>query len=401
MGILSFIKKIFSETEEEAPVKGSIKFADIEEYVKKKTEETIKKEELAISIINENTKKYITELKENIKIVNSVNIEAKEKNDKIKSAVYEGRKKYIEFLERFIENIEEAKNNSTESKNDKTPLEKMTEDINSAFLRFNENSGKSYERATILIGKEMGNIRETLKKFSTELIALFNEDKTIISTAKKISLIKIKMSDIKELDGKLVKANEEISELSKKIPEKEKENNNISENIEKIKNSSEYKENIEREKALQIKEKEVENEIYELRKLIDFKALSNFFHIFEDRMAIVKLYKDNFAGEFKEDKGNRLLNLLNESKLNSESIYDKIKQIKDKEIEIENMKSLLKEDETKPFYEEIERIKEEIKNLTNEKEWAEKKKEKLDNTREEDFNIIKRELESMNLHLED
>lgn len=401
MGILGFIKKIFSEPEEATPVKGSIKFSDIEEYLKKKTEETSLKENQAILVINENIKKYITELKDNIKIVNSVNIEAKEKNDKIKSAVYEGRKKYIEFLERFIENIEEAKNTEKADKNDKTPLERITEDINSAFIRFNENSGKSYERATILIGKEMGNIRETLKRFSTELISLFNEDKGIISTSKKLSLIKLKMSEIKELDERLIKADEEIDEFSKKISEKEKENNKVLESIDKIKNSSEYLENIEREKNLQIKEKEVESEISELRQLIDFKSLSSFFHIFEDRMAIVKLYKDNFTGEFKKDKGNRLLNLLNESKLNSENIYDKIKSIKDKEIEIENSRNLIKEDETKAFYTEIERIKEEIKSLTNEKEWAEKKKEKLETTKEENFNIIKKELESINLHLED
>ena len=292
-----------------------------------------------------------------------MNIEAKEKNDKIKSAVYEGRKKYIEFLERFIENIEEAKNTATENKSDKTPLERVTEDINLAFLRFNENSGKSYERATILIGKEMGNIRDTLKRFSTELIVLFNEDKEIISTFKKFSLIKLKMSEMKELNERLIKADEKTAEFSKEIIEKENENNKFSESIDKIKNSSEYKENIERENALQIKEKEVENEISELRQLIDFKALSNFFHIFEDRMAIVKLYKDNFAGEFMEDKGNRLLNLLNESKLNNEKIYDKIKSIKDKEIDIENSRSLIKEDETKTIYTEIERIKEKIKNL--------------------------------------
>jgi hypothetical protein len=401
MGILSFIKKIFSEPEETAPVKRSIKFSDIEEYVKKKTDETVIKEDKAILTINENIKKYLTELKENIKTVNNVNIEAKEKNDKIKSAVYEGRKKYIEFLERFIENIEEAKNTATENKSDKTPLERVTEDINLAFLRFNENSGKSYERATILIGKEMGNIRDTLKRFSTELIVLFNEDKEIISTFKKFSLIKLKMSEMKELNERLIKADEKTAEFSKEIIEKENENNKFSESIDKIKNSSEYKENIERENALQIKEKEVENEISELRQLIDFKALSNFFHIFEDRMAIVKLYKDNFAGEFMEDKGNRLLNLLNESKLNNEKIYDKIKSIKDKEIDIENSRSLIKEDETKTIYTEIERIKEKIKNLTDEKEWAEKKKDKIKTGKEDNFNTIKKELESMNLNLED
>ena len=55
-------------------------------------------------------------------------------------------------------------------------------------------------------------------------------------------------------------------------------------------------------------------------------------------MTIVKLYKENFLEEFRSDKGSRLLNLLNESKLNTEKIYDKIKQIQDKEEEIANRK---------------------------------------------------------------
>ena len=132
-----------------------------------------------------------------------------------------------------------------------------------------------------------------------------------------------------------------------------------------------------------------------------FSRLSNFFHIFENRMAIVKIYRDDFTAEFKKDKGSRLLNLLNESKLNTEKIYDTIKKIQDKEEEIEDKKKNIREDETQAISLELEKIKEEINNLTKEREWEEKKKEKIKINKEETINIIKKELELINIDLND
>lgn len=392
MGILSFLKKIFSEPEKIEPTREKIGFSEIETFIKKKTDDNNSKENQIISLIKQKIVTFTNELKEKIKIVKGVDVELKEKNDKIKSATNEGRRKYIEFLERFMESLETL---------NKTSLEKITEDINSAFLRFNESSAKSYERATILIGKEMGNIKETLKNFSTELINIFNENKEIISTSKKLSLIVSKINEIKEIKQKSIKIDEEAINLTNKILEKQKESKEISENIDKIKNSQEYLENIEKEKSIQIQEKELEKEISELRQLLDFKALSNFFHILEDRMAIVKLYRDDFLVEFKKDNGSRLLNLLNESKLNNEKIYDKIKQIQDKEQEIEDSKNSVKEDEAQSLSSALEKTNEEIKDLVNEKEWKEKKKEKMKTSQEESLKIIKEELGLIGVDLEE
>jgi hypothetical protein len=393
MGILSFIKKIFSEPEEKEPtIREKISFSNIENVIKKKINEANAKENEEFLIIKENIRRFTGELKEKIKIVNEVDIESKEKNDKVKSAVYEGRKKYIEFLERFIEILESL---------EYTNLEKFTEDINLAFTRFNENSNKSYERATILIGKEMGSIRETLKKFSNELIDIFKTDKEIILTSRRLSLIQSKYNDIKKIDEESIKINEEITNIKNKINDKEEENKEISHKIEEIKDSPEYLNNLEKKKNIQINEKEIEKGISELRQLIDFKALSNFFHIFEDRMTIVKLYRDDFLVEFKKDMGSRLLNLLNESKLNNEKIYDSIKQLQDKEQEIENGKKDIKGDEIQDISLEFEKTKEDINNLIKEREWVEKKKEKLKTTQEEALNIIKQELGLINLDLDD
>ncbi|MFH1503380.1 MAG: hypothetical protein ABIE36_01865 [Candidatus Diapherotrites archaeon] len=383
MGIFSFIKKIFSEPEKTESPREKIAFSEIETFIKKKMNDKNSTENQTISLIKEKITAFTGELREKIKIVNAVDIELKEKNDKIKSAVNEGRRKYIGFLERFMDNVENIED---------LHIEEVTERINSAFLRLNESSGKSYERATILIGKEMGDIKEALKSFSTELITLFNENKEIISTSKRLLLIESKIKEIKEIKENSQKIDEEISNLTNKILEKQKESKEISENIDKIRNSAEYLENIEKEKHIQIEKKEIEKEINELRHLIDFKGLSNFFHILNDRMAIVKLYRDDFMEEFKKDRGNRLLNLLNESKLNNEKIYDKIKQIQDKEQEIEKTRDEIKEDKTQALTSEIEKTNTEINDLKKEIEWAEKKKEKLKTTQEEILNLIRDEL---------
>jgi hypothetical protein len=323
-----------------------------------------------------------------------VDIETKEKNDKIKSTVYEGRKKYLEFLERFLDNLGKS------TKGEGANLEKLIENVNSAFLRFNENSSRSYERATILIGKEMGNIRDTMKKFSNELIEIFNGNKEVVSNLKRLNLIKSKLNENKEIAKKAENLEIEITNLNKNIIEKENYFKKISEEIERIKKTPEYLENLDKIKSIEEEEENIEKEISELRQLIDFKALSNFFHIFEDRMVIVKLYRDDFSEEFKKDRGNRLLNLLNESKLNNETTYDKIKKIQDKEEEIKNTKEEIKKDETEALYSELDRIKEEIKNLTNEKDRAENKKEKLVRDKQENLGSIKEELKLMNFNLD-
>jgi hypothetical protein len=392
MGIFDFLKKIFSEPEEAVQSTQKVNFSDIEKFVKEKINGNNSKEKEIILTIFGEIDIFVKELKEKIGILEKIDIESKEKNDKIKSAVYEGRKKYIEFIERFIENIEGEK---------EAKLEKIMENINSAFLRLNENSAKSYERATILIGKEMGNIKETLKNLSNELITIFKDSKEIVTNSNRLFIIELRINELKNLKQNSKKIDEEIKKLTNKIKAKQEESKEISEKIKEIKESLEYIENIAKQEEIKIQEEKVEKEIIDLKQIIDFKALSNFFHIFEDRMAIVKLYREDFTIEFKKDKGSRLLNLLNESKLNSEKIYDSIKNIQDKEKEIEDGKANLKKDETLPLLSELEKVNELAQGFMNEIGWAEKKNEKLKASQEETLKIIKDELKLMGVDLED
>ena len=155
------------------------------------------------------------------------------------------------------------------------------------------------------------------------------------------------------------------------------ENEKILEKIEKIKRSEDYTKNLERQAKIKLCGEELEKELLSLKRLIDFKALANFFHIFEKEMNIVKGYREDFQTRFRKDDGESVVRLLNEAKLNNETISEKISQINNKKEEIEKNKQEMKKDEIGGLYSETTKIILEIGNLRNEKEREEKRREKL------------------------
>lgn len=395
MKILKFLKDIFKEEDEEIKIKKDeeIAISELENSISKKLNEIKSKEEILNQEVNSKIDSFIVELKEKTKKVEDVDIELKEKSEKIKSVVYEGRKKYLEFIERLIDNLEKAK--------DISEFNKKIESINASFLRFGENSPKSYERATILIGKEMGEIRDSLKRFSTEILTLFKENQNIVLEYKTINSIKLKCQKKKESEKELAELNETIKELDKKIKYNEQEKQGLNEKIEKIKKSKEHLENIKLQEEIKIKEEEIRQQISDLRQLIDFKSLTSFFHSFEDKMNIIKKYKDNFSGEFNYDKGNKLVKLLNDSNLNNERINQKIKEINNNENLLKEKQSDLKKDETLTLISDIESIKEKIENMKKEKDWAEKNTEKIKEESNENIKKIKEEAKKIQIILKD
>ena len=146
-------------------------------------------------------------------------------------------------------------------------------------------------------------------------------------------------------------------------------------------------------------EEDLEKEILNLKQLIDFKSLSNFFHIFENEMKIVKIHREDFSTEFKKDDGEKILRLVNEAKLNSEDIEEKIIQIKSKKEEIAENKQKVKKDTTHELYSETTKIILEIGNLINEKSKKEKRKEMLNISKEEIIKEIKEKIKEIGVEI--
>ena len=391
MGIFNFFKKITKTDKVKEIVIEKLDFSEIKSWTERKIKENEIREKEILIAIKEKIKDLINELKEKIIILEDFDINAKKEEDRIKNIVADSRKKYIESAEELIRKLD----NMEESK-----LETFIEKINKIFFDFNKKTFKNYERATILIGKEMAGIKENLKVFSKELLKIFEEGKPVINSFKNLLIISEKLETIIPINKTLEEINEKKSELSKKINEKEKENKILKQNLEKIKTSHVYLENLAKQEKIKLFKEESKKNILELKQLLDFKALTNFFHINPEQMKTVKSHKENFQINFEKNNGKAIMELLDEAKLNNNVILEKINQIKTKMQETAHHKQNLKQDETQEIYLKIKEVRLEIDNLKIENIKEEKRQEKLKTIKEELMSMLKKELGKMNVEVD-
>lgn len=394
MGLKDFLRKLIQSKKPEKPERAEISISDLGTWTENKTKDLKAKEKEVLAFIQKKIESLPNELKEKINAAESFDITLRKEAERIKSAVEEGRKKYLESVEHLIGNLNDLKKES---------LEKTIIDIDRIFSDFNKKSGKSYERATILIGKEMAEIKEGIKSFSKSLIKMSDENKDIIESSKTILFIRLKLNQFEKIEQELQKIDKEIIFLNNKITEKEKENKETIAKIDTIKRSPEYLEKQERQKKINLFKNELEKDISDLRQIIDFKALGAFYHIFEDKIQIVKAHRNDFQVNFQKDNGQTLLNLLETAELNNKNISGKLSQIHKKkeeilklETELENEKNQDKTNELCPL---ITKIMLEIGNLKNEKSREEKRLEKLKEDKEKIINELKEILEKFGAEL--
>ena len=390
MGIFDFLKKIAKTYNVKEIVIEKLAFSEIEGWIERKIRENELKEKEILFVVGKKIKDFIKELKEKIVILEGFDVETRKEKDKIKNIVTDSRENYIESVEDLIEKL----NNLEEPK-----LEKFIEKIDKIFFNFNKSSFKNYERSTILIGKEMASIKKSLKVFSKDLLKTFDESKPIIDSFKNLLIIKEKLDTITPIDKTLERISEKKSNLNKKISEKEEENRILKQKVEEIKTSPAYLENLAKQKKIKSLRGESKKDILELKQLLDFKALANFFHIFEEQMSIVKAHKEDFQINFEKDNGKMIIDLLDEAKLNNNTISEKVKQIRAKIEETENLEKNLKEDETQEVYLKIKEVSLEIDGLKIEKVKEEKRDEKLKTSKEESISVLKQELVKMNVEV--
>ena len=396
MGLKDFLRKLAQgmKSKDKAPEKEKVALSDLGAWTENKIKDFKAKEKATLIFIQKKVEFLVDELKEKINAAESFDVNLKKEEDRIKSAVEEGRKKYLESVEYLISSLNNL---------NKERLEKAIADADRIFSDFNKKSSRSYERATILIGKEMGEIKESLKAFSKSLIKIFDENKGLVESSRLVFLIKLKLSQFEKIEQELQKIDREIIPLNNEITEKEKESREVLAEIDAIKKSPEYLEKQERQEKIKLLKNELEKDISDLRQLIDFKALGSFYHIFEDKIQIVKAHRDDFHANFQKDSGKGILSLLEISKLNNKNTSDKLSQIHKKkeeilklEIELENEKN---KDKTNELYSASAKTILEIGDLKNKKSREEKRLEKLKADKEKIISELKENLEKLGAEL--
>ncbi len=381
MGFWDFLKK--------APVeKEAVKFEQLESWIQERKQGSEKQELLFTNEIKDRLLQLTEELQKEIVVLKNINVDKRKAEDKVKLVVKENLSKYIYSLEKLEESFKELH---------KQEKGNPTEKINSIFSDFEKKSGLSFEKATLLIGEELGNVRKSISNFFRSLKRILEENKSTIEKLKAISVSEAKIKKLSELEENESEIEKNIKEHEEKIGRLQNLIKTKEEEIEKIKASEKFLAETKKRVQLNTKKEELEKEIYNLRAMINFRALTNFYHIFEKEMTLIKQHREDFRNTFNKTKGQDLLALLEEAKLGTVGITNKINEIEEKQKEIEAIvpEKTGIEDKEK----EIKELLLKIESFNEAKASEEKRLKKNQENSEEAKKEIKDELAKINVEV--
>jgi hypothetical protein len=367
-----------------------ISLNQLQDWILKQELEIKRKEEKIFLNIKEESNLFIKEINLNISDLKNIDFEKKDANDRVKGLVKQNLKKYIEFVEKLKENI---------NKIDYNNFEEVISNINNNFINFEKKSLINYQRASFLIRKELIDIRKNIVNFSKELTEIFNKNKNIVSEIKIINQIKQKYNENKDFEKTINEINERIKLLNERKEMLEESSIKKNKTIDENKIDKEYLENLKKINEKKILKEELKENIQKLKQNIDFKNLSNIYHVNETKMEIIKNYKENFELNYLNQNGKNIIGLLEESKLNTSNINEIVNKINSILKEINKIELIVKEDINKILLNEINKIEEEIKNIKDEIKIELNKIDKVEQYREETLKTIKEKLNRLNLIL--
>ncbi|PIN77291.1 hypothetical protein COV15_02430 [Candidatus Woesearchaeota archaeon CG10_big_fil_rev_8_21_14_0_10_34_12] len=398
MGFLDFLRKKINEAKEiireqttdnisnkEKKFAVDFKIEDLnklESWVKNKKTNLENQEKEFLEKIKEKILLLIKELKEKTEIAKKIDVGGRKVEEKIKLVVQENLYNYLRHIEKLVESLESFEANDTR---------KTVEKLDNILLNFDKQSRMSYEKSTILIGKELGSMRESIRKFLGDIHNISNENRSFIKEHDTIKFIESKIKEISNIENLNSDLFSEINKMGAEIKALEKEAENIFEKIEQEKKSDSHISFIEKRNGLESKNRELENKTSELRHLADFKKLFSIFHSDAKKMESVKKYEEDFQESFKEDKGKLLLELFKEANLNSQKIIGKIEEINTMKDKI--AKIIIPEDIVKSLELEKKNILSRIEALKYEKDAEKKRHDKIENSRKEAIEEIKKRFE--------
>jgi hypothetical protein len=323
-----------------------------------------------------------------------ININEKKADPRAKFIIKENLYHYIDNLDRLIKQLKEL---------DSDNFTDLIKDIDSLFIDFEERSRLNFEKATFLIGKELGEVKDTINNFIRNLKKLLDENKSFLESNEVISSIEMNLAELDENEKLLEEIIRKKSENTLKINSFEADILSSELGLEKLKSSDSYRKEIEIEVQIKLKNEDLEKDVYKLKEMIDFKKLANIFHYDPKKMAIINEYKLNFMNTFERDKLLLLVPLLNEANIADSFIAKKTSEIMQKEREIEKIK---KESNKKEFNniqdlnKKLSKSRSEIDFLLQENQKDEKRKEKINQKRMKILGVIKDRLAKIDVNLE-
>jgi len=299
---LDKIKGIFKEERVvESKKPESISFEDIYSKVEDKVKENSIREDNLKKQISDRINQFDYELNRALESLEKIDLSGRKEHEKIKLVVTENLNLYISQLKRLIYNLKNIEYIKTKDSINK---------IFSIWNEFNRMSQMPFEKATILIGKELGSAREILKNFASDINAIaercksfFDEEESTLKLNRILNEITQFMTQEKDIADHIENINQEVI--------KTKESNaSIEKKIQEIKSSSSYEEDLKKNEEHLRKLSFLENEIHSIKQKMDLKNLAKQFHSDKRKSQIIHNYSSGFKSALEADSELKILDLL-------------------------------------------------------------------------------------------
>jgi hypothetical protein len=387
-----FIKKIFGKVEVTPQIakEEKVSFEKIDDWLKDKEKDVRNKEEVIYYSIKEKILSFVNDVDKKLPVLEDVNIDSVNSVKRINAIVKAGLNNYVSHIKTLSKNLKEL---------DDANLDGLIKKIIYLFSDFDKKTYVNYQKASVLVGRELTDLHDSIVNFSNFFTKILDENKELLESSKMIFVIKDKLCQIEKVNENIYELSVRIKSINTKITSIKERTSKMSGYIEEIKKSDSYLENQKKLDALNLEEKEFLDELYKLKQDIDFKVLGNLYHVSEKKMSIVRKYRDDFSDSFLKDNGLEFTDLLLDAKLSTDEITSKIKVIIDKKNELDQNKSQITPDETKELSSKIRSQELELTSAIEEKDKEIERRKKLEDNKSEIIDSIKLELEKIHVKL--
>lgn len=372
MSFIDKIKKIFKEEKVEEKQIKKISFEQLPTKINEKLKEGVEKTERIKKEITEKITNFDKEIFNALGVLEQINIEERKEHEKLKLVVRENLSLYINYLKRFLHNLKKTEN---------LEIEEQIKKIFAQLNEFEKISYLPYEKATILIGKELENVKILIKEFKKGVNKVAEENKTFFEETLTLNQLNSILQELKhnktytkELEIMIEDSNNEINKIKEEIKKIERK-------INEIKSNDEYKKDLEEKEKHARDLNELEKEILALKQKIDFRLLAKYFHYDKKKSQLIRHYSENFKSALENDKELEIISLVKQAQnieLNSlNEIQKKLSELNKSFTTKTDNEILSLEEELKKFHSRILSIELDIQNELKKKERLIAKKEKI------------------------
>ncbi|MDP2947179.1 MAG: hypothetical protein Q8N88_03615 [Nanoarchaeota archaeon] len=360
----------------EAPEKMEelISINEVENKINELISENRKQEILILEKAREKIILLKQELNLKIEILEQVNLKNRRETAFLKERVLNAKNDYINYCLKFLTDILNINEMGDEFFNK----------VDIITSRFKKESFRIYETATILIGEEMCNTKESITKFYRNQNEIYNENKNIFLKKNLLSGIIEKYNILKEIEKNKLNIKAEIKNTENELDYKLVTLQNKKDKLSEFKETDEFKETLENKKLEEERKKKLIERVSMLKKELDFKNLMGIYHKNKKYMELINKYRDNFLDAIIEDNEMRVAEIIPDKSddfitIREELLFEntKFSEIKQKEIELER---------------DISDIKSEVFRLKEKVQETEKRFVKIEARQEEETEKLKKEL---------